>query len=121
MTTFSGEVMQNEDGNSGWNEWSKHVLAELKRLNENYESLRGVNEEIKQEMVKLSGLEENINNLKEWKSRVDDVMSPVQMAQLSKKVEDLEKFKTSATTILVVINSLMVFAIGIIGFIKDIF
>jgi len=109
------------DNNSGWNEWSKHVLAELKRLNENYESLRSVNEEIKQEMAKLSGLEESISNLKEWKGRVDDVMSPIQMAQLIQKVEDLEKFKTTSTTIWVVINSLMAFAIGIVGYVKDIF
>lgn len=25
--------------NNGWSEWSKHVLAELKRLNNNYDEL----------------------------------------------------------------------------------
>ena len=112
--------MQNDDSNNGWNEWSNHVLAELRRLNENYESLRTVNEEIKTETGKLSGMQQDINLLKEWKSRVDDVMSPSQMSQMVSKIEELEKYKTKASTALIVINSIMAFAIGILGFFQGV-
>ena len=36
---------------TGWNEWSKHVLSELKRLNGNYEELR---KDLKQLEVSLA-------------------------------------------------------------------
>ena len=32
--------MENNNANAGWQEWSKHVLHELKRLNENIEDVK---------------------------------------------------------------------------------
>lgn len=106
----------NREDNDGWNEWSKHVLAELKRLNDNYESLRSVNEEIKQEIkqetIKLSSMEDSISSLKSWKAKFDDSITPSQITQLSKKVEELERFKITAVTIWAVIQSVTIFAAG---------
>tara|TARA_B100001287_G_C22629246_1_gene504191 strand:+ start:1034 stop:1363 length:330 start_codon:yes stop_codon:yes gene_type:complete len=102
--------------NSDWGEWSRHVLTELKRLNENYESLRTVNEEIRQEMYRISTVEANVNELREWKSRVDNCLTPNQMAQLSEKVNDLEKFKIKAITIWAVIQSLTMIALGFVKY-----
>ena len=31
--------MSGDSGKNGWSEWSRHVLAELKRSNTNYDSL----------------------------------------------------------------------------------
>ena len=31
--------MSEEKGQNGWNEWSKHILSELERLNSSYENL----------------------------------------------------------------------------------
>jgi mRNA-degrading endonuclease RelE of RelBE toxin-antitoxin system len=39
------------DNPNGWNEWSKHVLAELKRLNRGYENLRKEFADFKEEII----------------------------------------------------------------------
>ena len=98
-------------GTEGWNEWSRHILSELKRLNTNYESLRAMNEEIKTELTKLSGLEEGIGELKAWKTRIDEIASPSQLEEMSKDVQSLKNFKTIAITVWAVFQGLT--AIGI--------
>ena len=100
-----------DSGQNGWNEWSKHILSELQRLNSNYESLRTMNEEIKTELTKLSGLEEGIGELKAWKLRIDEIASPSQLEELSKDVKSLKNFKTIAITVWAVFQGLT--AIGI--------
>ena len=103
--------MQENNPNS-WGEWSIHVLAELKRLNANYESLRSMNEEIKSELVKLSGLEEGMGELKAWKAKLDEVASPSQVRQLMDEVQDLKSFKTTAITVWAVIQFLTTIALA---------
>ena len=49
-----------------WTQWSQHVLKELERLNENYESLRDVNQGIKEDIGKLGTLREDVAELKQW-------------------------------------------------------
>jgi len=41
-----------EDKVNGWNEWSRHVLAELERLNEEYKSLHGTLDRNKDELYR---------------------------------------------------------------------
>jgi len=41
------------DTSNGWNEWSRHVLAELTRLNDGYESMRQQLESIRVELTSL--------------------------------------------------------------------
>jgi hypothetical protein len=36
---------------NGWNEWSRHVLKELERLNDNYEKISGDVQELKGRMI----------------------------------------------------------------------
>ena len=40
------------DETNGWNEWSRHVLAELERLNEEYKSLHGTLDRNKDELYR---------------------------------------------------------------------
>jgi DNA repair exonuclease SbcCD ATPase subunit len=125
--------------NNGWEQWSKHVLTELKRLNYNYDSLRKGNEEIKAELNKLSNLEEGIveikrwktkvdedlnkiitieNNteeLKDWKKRIDEIASPSQLSQNVSDIESLKNFKTVAITVWAVIQFATGLALAIIG------
>ena len=96
---------------SDWNAWSMHVLNELKRLNENYDSLLKMNQEIKTELGKLSNIEKGMDDLKNWKNRVDDIFSPIQMKELVDDVQSLKTFKTTAITVWAVIQVLMGFAI----------
>jgi len=101
-----------DPNNNGWNEWSRHVLKELERLNENYEILREMNQEIKEEMGKTSQIKDDLEIIKKWKERVDDVVSPTQLADLSKEVSDLKTFKTTAITVWLVIQGLTAFILA---------
>ena len=91
---------------NGWETWAKHVLKELERLNENYESLRTMNEDIKSELSKTSIALSELEEIKMWKNRIDDVFSPSQLKQLSTDVNSLKTFKVSAVTIWAVVQFL---------------
>tara|TARA_Y100000310_G_C20700397_1_gene829198 strand:+ start:5135 stop:5461 length:327 start_codon:yes stop_codon:yes gene_type:complete len=93
---------------SGWNEWSRHVLKELERLNDNYESLRAVNEDIKTEMTRISSMKVEVDDLKEWRSRIDDVCSPAQLRDLIQEIESLRDFKSKAVAIFATVQFGMV-------------
>lgn len=92
------------DGENGWNEWSKHILKELERLNDNYESLRVVNEEIKVELGHLASVKNDIDDIKVWRSKIEEVFSPTQLKELSNDVSSLKNFKTVAITIWAVVQ-----------------
>jgi len=93
---------------NGWNEWSRHVLRELERLNDNYESLRTVNEEIRAEITKVSSIQAEVDDIKEWKSRIDDVCSPAQLKDLSIEIDSLRDFKIKAVAIFATVQFGMV-------------
>ena len=99
---------------NGWNEWSRHVLKELERLNENYEGIRSVNEEIKTELANVSGSLDDVEDLKSWRSRIDDVLSPPQLKELSAEVQRLNTFKTAAITTWAVVQTITIVVIGIL-------
>tara|TARA_Y100000310_G_C20428327_1_gene690162 strand:+ start:278 stop:598 length:321 start_codon:yes stop_codon:yes gene_type:complete len=96
-----------DSATNGWKEWSKHVLKELERLNDNYESLRLMNEEIKAEMSKTSTALEGVEDLRAWKSRVDEVVSPSQLKEMAKDVQSLKNFKLMAVTVWAVAQAAM--------------
>ena len=53
---------------NGWNEWSRHILAELKRLNDSQEALRAEIQLINTKLAQISAfdykaLEERVNTL----------------------------------------------------------
>ena len=99
------------ENENGWNEWSRHVLKELERLNDNYEILRQVNEDIKSEMTKIGSLKTDINDLKIWRARIDDVASPAQLKELVVEVENLKLFKGKAIAIFTTVQFIMAFVV----------
>ena len=99
---------------NGWNEWSRHVLKELERLNENYEGIRIVNEEIKTELANVSSALDDVEDLKSWRSRIDDVFSPPQLKELSEEVQRLNTFKTAAITTWAVVQTITIIVIGLL-------
>jgi biotin synthase-related radical SAM superfamily protein len=82
-----------------WTQWSQHVLKELERLNENYESLRDVNQGIKEDIGKLGTLREDVAELKQWQKQRDTNISLAQVKQMVEDVNGLLKFKTVAITV----------------------
>ena len=84
--------------NNGWDQYSKMVLKELEVLSQGMASLKQDMEGLKREMAELRAKEDRVKELVEWKRRVDDVASPVQLRDLQKEVARLQDFKVKATT-----------------------
>ena len=103
--------MIDEKGQNGWNEYSKLVLKELERLNDNYETLSDEIKKINLDITKI-----DTDTLKKWKASVDEVFSATQMKELQTDVDSLKSFKTTAITIFFVIQFLMGIALALIKY-----
>lgn len=105
--------------NDGWTEWSKHVLKELERLNDNHETLRTKLEEVQKNLVEIKGNHTEATNgveeLKAWKKDIDEVVSPTQLKELQATVKDLEQFKVRAMTAFVVIQTIFGIVLAILA------
>ena len=106
---------------NGWNEWSKHVLKELERLNNNYESIqenvREINAKISTFNTEVNLVKKEVDDLYIWKSKVDEIVSPTQLSNLVKEVDRLKTFKTQAITIFLVVNFLWGVGVSIAKFV----
>ena len=103
--------MIDEKNQNGWNEYSKLVLKELERLNDNYESLREEMSALRNEVNK-----NETDSLKRWKNNDDEVFSPSQMKDLRQEVDALKSFKTTAVTIFAVIQFIMALVMALSKF-----
>jgi len=92
---------------NGWNEWSKHVLKELERLNEGMDGLHAELQSVKNGMQRIAVVEDQTVELKEWKKDISEVCSPTQFKELRQSVDDLKYFKTKAITVFAVIQTIM--------------
>ena len=65
------------------------------------------NEDIRKsakEIAKMQVREDKVDELRSWKEKVDEVVSPTQLSDLKKEVESLTLFKTKAITVFAVIQ-----------------
>jgi predicted nucleic acid-binding Zn-ribbon protein len=92
---------------TGWEVYSKMVLKQLEDLGTSMNGLRIEIQELKSEIAELRGKQSNIQDLKEWKGKIDDVCSPSQLKNLKEEVEDLKLFKTKAITIFAGVQFMM--------------
>ena len=99
--------MPDNDTQNGWNEYSRLVLKELESLADNMDSLKVEFQDVKQEIAKLQVKEDKVDELKQWKEKIDDVCSPTQLKELITEVEDLKTFKTKAITIFAAVQVAM--------------
>jgi hypothetical protein len=76
------------------------------------EALRGDLQGVRQEIAELKAKEDKVVELRDWKQKIDDVVSPTQLSRLVQEVQDLNNFKIKAITIFAVIQ----FAMGAIIF-----
>jgi len=105
-------------GENGWGEYSKLVLKELETLASGIEFLRAELHDVKQELAAIRAKEDKVDELREWKNKVDDVVSPTQLKTLVGDVQDLKMFKTKAVTIFAVIQFLMALAVLVSRFVQ---
>ena len=100
---------------NGWSEYSRLVLKELETLGGSIRDLKQEIQELKTEMAELRSNETRVNELIQWKSRVDEVASPTQLKEMQKQVADLGSFKTKAVTVFVVMQFIMGVALALVG------
>ena len=117
--------------NNGWNEWSKYVLKELEKLGEICDSLAIEINGLNVELTKISGIKHAINDLKEWKTSVEeatnlndlqslksfyinnkDIQSSIDsikdtLKKYEEQIEDYKKFKTKVYAIAGVLSFLL--------------
>jgi len=96
---------------NGWNEYSKLVLKELETLGDSMQALNAELQEVRKDILRLEAKESKVDELKQWKERVDEVFSPTQMKDVYDQVQKHEQFKTKAITVFAVIQFLMATAL----------
>ena len=72
---------------NGWSEYSKLVLKELSSLATNIESLNNEIQELKQEIARMREREDRVEELRSWKEKIDEVISPTQLQIAIKEIE----------------------------------
>ena len=73
---------------TGWEVYSKMVLKQLEDLSNSMNGLRQEIQELKSEIAEIRGQQGNVQDLKEWKSKIDEVCSPSQLKDLRQEVDE---------------------------------
>ena len=79
--------------------WTNLVVQQLDALTGGIDGLRTELQDVKNQLIELRAKEDRVQDLKNWKERVDDVTSPAQLRSALQDIEDLKTFKTKAVTI----------------------
>ncbi len=100
---------------NGWNEYSRLVLKELESLADGIDSVKTELQEVKQEIAKIQAREDKVEELRVWRDRLDEIVSPSQLRELILTVEQLKTFRTKAITIFAVVQFGMAAAMWLIN------
>ena len=93
-----------EGAQNGWNEYSKLVLKELETLSDGIDGLKTEVQEVRQDIAKMQVREDKVDELRAWKEKVDDVISPPQLKDLVQSIDELKIFRTKAVTVFAVVQ-----------------
>jgi len=99
------------DGES-WDQYSRLVLQQLETLANGIEGLRSELQDVKNQLTELKAKEDRVQDLKDWKEKIDEVASPSQLQNALQEIEDLKTFKTKAVTIFAGVQFLMASALA---------
>ena len=97
--------------NQGWETYSKLVIQQLETLNVGIESMRKELQDVKEQITKIKAKEDRLEELKTWKDKIDEVVSPSQMKYAMRELEELRTFKTKSVTIFMVVQFAMAVAV----------
>ena len=104
------------ESQNGWNEYSRLVLKELESLADGIDSVKTELQEVKQEIAKIQAREDKVEELRVWRDRLDEIVSPSQLRELILTVEQLKTFRTKAITIFAVVQFGMALALFVLNF-----
>ena len=97
---------------AGWENYSKLILQQLEGLSKGIDGLREELQQMKQEITELKAREDKVQEIQQWKQRIDEVVSPPQLDKAIKEIEELRLFKTKAVTIFAVVQFVMAAAVA---------
>lgn len=96
-----------------WGDYSKLVLKELERLNENYDKMRSDMDnrfsELNQKLTEVKNVEGKVDTHSRWIEKVNDVWSPSQMKEAK---DEIYKQKNRWAAAIAIITFMQI-AIGI--------
>jgi uncharacterized coiled-coil DUF342 family protein len=92
---------------AGWENYSKLILQQIEGLSKGIDGLREELQQMKQEITELKAREDKVQEIQNWKQRIDEVVSPPQLDKAIKEIEELRLFKTKAVTIFAVVQFAM--------------
>lgn len=103
----------------GWGEYSKLVLNELVRLNDNHEKMRNDFDSKLQEMNfklgDIKSIEKNLGTNTTWMEKVNDVWSPNQMKEAKDEIYKQKSRWVAAIAIITFVQIIIGFVISIWG------
>jgi hypothetical protein len=109
-------MAENKDS---WADYSKLVLKELERLNENHEKMRSDFDirlnEMNLKLNDVKGIEKSVNQNIEWIQKVNDVWSPVQMKEAKDELYRQKNRWVAAIAVMSFIQIVIGIAISIWG------
>lgn len=103
--------MSDEKQSNGWNEYSKLVLKELETLADGMEGVRKDIQDVKRDIAKIETRESKVDEMREWKSKMEEVISPAQLKDIIKEHKENREFMIRAVTVFGVIQFLMAAAV----------
>ena len=92
---------------NGWNEYSKLVLKELESLADGMDNLNKEISDLRADITEIKAREDRVEELRVWKGKMDDVVSPTQLKELMSTVTELEGFKIKSVGIFLTVQFLM--------------
>ena len=100
-----------------WGDYSKLVLKELERLNENYDKMRTDMDtkfaELNQKITEIKNIENKVLTHVSWIEKVNDVWSPTQMKEAKDEIYKQKNRWVAAIAIFAFIEILIAFGIAI--------
>jgi hypothetical protein len=98
------------DNDLGWESYSRLVLQQLESLSKGIDALRDELLDVKQQLAELKVKEDKVQELKDWKEKIDDVASPTQLKAALQDIDQLKLFQTKAVTVFTVIQVIIAMA-----------
>jgi len=108
---------QDDNFKTLWAEYSKLVLKELDRMNNNYETLRDDISNINAKLNDVKNTEKNVSEIKIWQEKVNEIWSTSQMKEAKDEIYKQKNRWTATIAILLFIQII----IGIIVSLKNLF
>lgn len=103
--------MSADNSSNGWSEYSRMVLKELETLADSVDVLRNELQTAKRDITKIETRESKVDEIKEWKAKMDEVVSPVQLKDIIKEHKENREFMIRAVTVIAIIQFIITSAV----------